>query len=999
MPAWIGLALLSVSWLVGLHYYHATDWPAWSITLTEGAAPLFVVPALWIHMFWWAITVAAGTALLATRRFRLPDWRSSALALLMVLPAIWLMPWPYRAATGLVGAGLLLAILSHLWEAGSVAPPVMSPGDPSDAFVSPDEVVPVVPASYDPSTRWWFEPKLSRDRWLSAVAGTCLLAGCVLLVQSLAMFLYETVTARSHDLPAVVAWGLAAVLRALGVDAAAGESSVTVFSMRKIHHFAATWELLLDPPTWCFLVSGLLLSWWKSGPDRPTGESDGPITTTTNGTWRPGASYGRIRRQAGVAARFVLLMVAWLPFRAALLIAVYLDRVLRVDYDAPLDSMKLFWNPWVLLAMLAGPVLLAWANCRRQSLRGAAVPAASGQSGAAVPAAPGRRDAQTTTFSWTGPNARYALSVVLTLAAVGLVGLGLFWEPAGPRKPGRVLVEECYPRPELAWERADRPYDTNWYGNMSGYNYYCIFDYCKRYYDVARQTTPLDDAALENCDILVLKTPSRSYSADEVDAVVRFVERGGGLMMIGEHTDVPVVRFVERSAPVPVDERAELVGCGTALNGVARRFGFSYRFDCLFGIDSVFEEHFDPPLAPHPIIQYLPGRDQYMPGMDFAISCSIDPGTSRGRAAICNTGLKSLMADYHADNFYPEPVDSAEMRYGAFVQLWAVQHGRGRVAAFTDSTVFSNFCTFEPGKSELMLGMLEWLNHVNSPIDPRPWLLIAGLLLLPVAVTMSGTMSGTMYPWSWSWSRSLAARGGQAGWIMLVAAGLLGWSLAVVGSWGLNQRAVPPPPRVRPLVEFSIDRTLCDCPLSSAGFITLHEQPGFGIFERWILRLGYFTARRNVPKVFTGDAIVFCYPHLPLPRGFRDKLVQYVREGGKVLVVDSVENKGSTANDLLEPFGLALDSSSALSGPLKGEAKWPSIAVTDASPVKGGEPFAWVEGRPVAARASFGEGSVTVLGFGSRFTDANMGGTGDVVPDDELRRVYDVRVCAAPRNC
>jgi hypothetical protein len=868
MPAWIGLALLSVSWLLGLHYYHAADWRAW------------------------ALAIAAGTAGLATRRFRPPDWRVSALALLMVLPAIWLMPWPYRAAAGLVAAGLLLAILARLCT------PL------------------VVPPSGGPVEVCRLKPGLRAHRWLSALAGTCLLAGCILLAQALATCLYEVVTSRSHDLPAA-AQGIAALLRGLGVDANAHDGTIAVFSMRKIHLFGATWELLLDPPTWCFLVGGVVLLWWqnRAGPQR---ELDGP----------GGPSYSR---RVGLAARFLLVVALWLPLRAALLIAVYLDRVLRLEYDAPMDSMKLFWNPWVLLAMLAGPVLLAWASARRRT------PPAVGQ-GADLPEMPqiGNRPQAFMT--------RYALGAVLALLAVGLVGLGIFWEPAGARKQGRVLVEECYPNPELVWERTDRPYDTTWYGERAGYNYYCIFDYCNRYYHVARQTTPLCDAALENCDVLVLKIPTRPYSAEEIDAVVRFVARGGGLLLIGEHTDV--------------------FGSGTYLNAVAKRFGFAYRFDCLFGIDSVYEEHFDRPLAPHPMIQY-------MPAMDFAISCSIDPGTSHGRAVICNTGLKNLTADYHADNFYPQPLDSAEMRYGAFIQLWAVQQGRGRVAAFTDSTVFSNFCAFEPGKAELMLGMLEWLNHEASRSDPQPWLLISGLLLLPLAL--------------------LAARDWRAGWIMLVAAGLLGWSSAVVGSWALNRLAVPPPPRERPLVELSIDRTLCDGPLSSAGFITLDEQqPGFGIFERWILRLGYFTSRRSGPQVFSGDAIVFCYPHLPVPHGFCEKLVEYVRGGGKVLVVDSPENKESVANELLAPFGLALDASSPLSGPLEGPAKWPSVPIAGALPVKGGEPFAWLAKRPVAARAAFGDGSVTVVGFGSRFTDVNMGVTGDVVPDDELKQVYGI---------
>ena len=40
MLAWIGIALLSASWLPGLGYYHPSDWPAWIVLLVGGAALL-----------------------------------------------------------------------------------------------------------------------------------------------------------------------------------------------------------------------------------------------------------------------------------------------------------------------------------------------------------------------------------------------------------------------------------------------------------------------------------------------------------------------------------------------------------------------------------------------------------------------------------------------------------------------------------------------------------------------------------------------------------------------------------------------------------------------------------------------------------------------------------------------------------------------------------------------------------------------------------------------
>ena len=103
--------------------------------------------------------------------------------------------------------------------------------------------------------------------------------------------------------------------------------------MRKIHLFGATWDLLLDPVTWCFLVGGMVLLAWRAQTGLPRG-----------GQLRPWGCGGP---QTGVSSGPVAAVAA------ALLAALYLDNVLHTDYDAPLDAMKLLWNPWVLLALLA----------------------------------------------------------------------------------------------------------------------------------------------------------------------------------------------------------------------------------------------------------------------------------------------------------------------------------------------------------------------------------------------------------------------------------------------------------------------------------------------------------------------------------------------------------------------------------------------------------------------------------------------------------------------
>ena len=825
--AWIGLALLSASWLFGLGLYHHANWPAW------------------------AVLVVTGTVLLTGLDIRRPARGELIAAAVLIVPAVALAPWPYRAALLLVFIGALLCI------------------------------VPI--------------PR----RWPARLGTAALAAGAILVVQSLGILAYASMTAKSHDLPRALAYLLSGAAKLLGIDATLNGTTIALHSMRRVHYLGATWELLLDPVTWSFLLGGVaLLSFCATDRQEPR------------------------RRLAQSLAVFLLFIVLWLPVRAALLMAVFMHRALLTGYEAPLVLMNQFWSPWGHLALLAGPALLAVRFTRMSPL-------------VQVEHTPGAG------VGFPKRLAPVALAFAGTLLLVG----GVLWDPGGPRKSGRILVDEHH----STWERTDRPYDTEWYGQESGYNYACIYDYCSRFYEMGRLSAAVDANALKDCSVLVVKTPTERYGPDEIATIEQFVAKGGGLLLIGEHTNV--------------------FNTGVYLNDIAARFGIRFRYDCLFDIDGVFRQLYRLPLVPHPILQN-------MPPLDFAVSCSIEPDAGlgralpwRSRAAIVGTGLRSLPADYHASNFYPQVEDRAEARYGAFIQLWTTRRGAGRVAAFSDSTIFSNFSTFEPGKAELMLGMLEWLNHRNASPDLRPLLIGLGLLLIAGAIVLRR-----------KWSAS---------WLLLLAAAALGWSVAVVGVRSAHGASSPLPKPVRPFTQVVVDRTVCDAPLSISGFIG-GDPKGFGIFERWILRLGWFTSRRQGNNVFRGDLLVFLHPNQPVNADFRAALDEYVASGGKVLVLDSLANAQSTANTLLYPFGLSVEHATPLKGTLAPPAGWPALAIESACEIKGGTPLIRIGNTPVAAAVEHGRGTVTIVGFGSRFADNQMGVTGDVIPDAQLRQVYEL---------
>ncbi len=843
--AWVGLALLSASWLFGLRYYHAGSWPVW------------------------VALVVAGTSLFTGLRRQTPGKAESIVAIVLLLPVIAVAPWPYRVAPLLIVAGLALCLA--------------------------------------PIPR----------RWPKAIASAALPAGTILTVQALAIVAYESITARSHELPRLLSLLLVGMARLLGLDAAPDGSDLALYSVRTVHRLGATWELFLDPPTLCFLVGGIVM----------LGIVRGSRPGKRGGWWAQPTLLG-------------VLIVLWLPARAALLMSILLHRALRTEYDTPLALMNQFWSPWVHLVLLAVPVLLV--------LR--FVSAGSDESSDSA-------ESMGRTVGTAHPTRRRAVAFALVFAGVFLLCFGLLWDPAGPRKEGRVLVDEFH----STWEPIDRPFDTQWYGEQSGYNYACIYDYCSRFYRMGRLQARIDDAAVQDCDVLVIKVPTLRYTPEEVAALERFVQKGGGLLLIGEHTNV--------------------FDTGTHINDIARRFGFRFRYDCLFDIDAVFEQRWQPPVVAHPIVQNLPS-------FDFAVSCSISPGASLGRAVIRSTGLRNLPADYHVSNFYPQVEDHAYSRYGAFVQLWTTRRGAGRVAAFPDSTVFSNFSTFEPGKAELMLGLLEWLNHRNTAADVRLLLLLNGLGFGLQWLIGPRRISNRRLKKAEAANPQSAIRNPQSP-ILFLALGMFAWALAVVGARALHHHGMPLPKPNRSFVHVVMDRTLCDTPLSRSGFLA-GEANGFGIFERWILRLGYFTSRRSGLEALQGDLVVFTYPARAVSDEFRAAVVRYVASGGKVLVLDSPENTGSTANSLLYPFGLSLDSSRTLNGSLPAAGNQPAVPIEAAYPVVGGTVVISLDGAPLAATVRHGQGSVTVVGFASRLADARMGVTGDVVPDAELRRVYDL---------
>lgn len=906
-----GLLLLAAAAVTGSGYYHGSK-PSAAI-----AASILGTVCISVSQVTRRMQTAHDTSLVnLAEAVRFQTLSASALCLVALLPTVLFFPWQYKLGGALMMAGLVFAWPSSLAK-GSRQAHLPSGGQ---LTASASDFAQGLTSETEPVKR------VHPDDIRIVIGQALFVAGVFYWTQVLALLVYKTWTSYSHELPWPLPDLLAVLLRIVGAETGVENSTIMLFTMREVHQLGATWELLIDPITFCFLTSGAvaLLLLQFQGLQNGFPEESGQRARRPKPTRQKTPAKSSITKSQNESARpwfdlfvpWAIAAVLWLPVRVVLLVGLFLNRALRTEYDEPLDLMWFFWNEWVL-AGFALP--LVWMQARWIRPQNTTSNASTQTSTASV-----------ASLSWHTPAFIAASVVCMTLAVL--------WDPIGHRKQGRVVVDEYHSK----WEPTDKPFDTNYYGHLSGYNYACIYDYCSRFYSMSRLTNAINEASLSNVDVFVAKVPTEPYLPSEIELLLRFVERGGGLLLIGEHTDV--------------------FSTGYNLNTIARKLGFEFRYDCLFGIDSFFDQYYRPPFVPHPVVQNVRG-------MDFATSCSIRPIQFwRGRSVITSTGLKNSMADYHASNFYPQAVDHAAMRYGAFVQLWSVRLGRGRVLAFTDSTIFSNFCTFEPGKSELMLGMLEYLNRKDNLGNPRIPLLLLG-----------GVMLGTGIK---------RLKNGQTSFAIALCSAVGAWSIVCLGLKLYQKCRFPLPPNEHPYVQVTIDRTACSCPLSKNGFIE-GKNNGFGIFERWILRLGYFTRRATGSDALKGDLVVFLFPDKAVDAVFVKELRSYVENGGRVLVIDSAQNTNSTAAAILEPFGLAQLRHPEPSGVVDPPHGFPAIRVEFANETRGGTPIVSLNNRPVATIIRAGRGSVALIGFGSRFTDLHMGVTGDVVPDTELRKVYD----------
>lgn len=620
-----------------------------------------------------------------------------------------------------------------------------------------------------------------------------------------------------------------------------------------------------------------------------------------------------IARSIGHAFRHTLLVAGWMILRGALAILGYLLTVYHTPYLGPISNIE-FWYSRTLALLTILPVALL---IRLPSPRSPPVSCSS--------------------------------SVVLLRAGVVVVfgaAVGALLSSDGPstKKTGLVLVDEYHSE----WERTDKRLDTKWYGRDSGYNYSAIFDYLALAYDVRRLAEPCDGKSLADASVLVLKTPTRPYVASEIAAIRAFVEGGGGVFLIGDHTNV--------------------FGTSTHLNELSHVFGVLFRYDSILDTETDFHVLFErDPQQWHPVVDRVPE-------FFFATSCSLQSEwLPLGEAAILNRHLKSQCWTTDKNNFFPPVVNAADMDYGVVIQALARRVGRGRVVAFADSTTFSNFAAFLPGRREFFVDSIHWLDHSQWALFGRSWMVVLG------AAVLAGLLLAAL---------SLRDARVAACVLVLGAASFFGGQ-SMANAWRLAGYRHSRPSFARGEM-LTFDAGLSTWELPIRGF-TRDEGSSIQILSQWSLRLGCFyrvteciaDGSGGGQAMVVGDARRA--PSAAEVRALRD----HVQRGGNLLLLLRA-NQGGHWDAFLADLGVEVLGDGPRQGPVRlaerDALRWevsPYLALRGGSPVLVNE-----AGEAAMVQVRAGRGLVLVCTLGQSLVDSQMGRTDSAVPDAKLRHRF-----------
>jgi hypothetical protein len=741
--------------------------------------------------------------------------------------------------------------------------------------------------------------------WLGMLFG-----GAILSIQAFFLSIYYILAPSFHSL-ASLSPVISFILRIIGIDGTPKDGFIFIYGLEKTFPFTVTAESLGIYP-WLLIFAGAVFL-----------------------TFMSSRGFADALKQI---SKIFLLSIFYLILRYIFLVGVFFATDIPQYASARLDIF--IESNWLLISFLP-LIIILYGRYQINDLR--------------------------MDFNLNIDKRTSACFALIFLSSFLILAACLFQDP-GIEKDGRVLVDEIH----SIWEFSTLKLDEKWYGESSTYNAYSLVEWLKDSYHVNRivgssyenwsvsgatkvvpdlKSDKITYDILKNYDIFVIKTPTR-YKPEEIDAVVRFVQEGGGLLLIGDHTNFG--------------------GSGTSLNQVAQRFGIEFGFDAVNTQEGRLY-YYKRGLLPHACLRY-------MPYLDFMTGCSIKAPVG-AEPVILGFGLNAIPGEYSSTGFFREtrqndPTQVTDTSWGLFYQAVALKYGKGRIVAFADSTVISNFRLFFGGTSNFIIGAMEYLNHRNNLVHEKLILFIFGIFIGVLAIylmMMGGVGKGRRFA-------VLTI-------IILICA--LSASLSI---WLFST----PSESTVPDKFYNADHTVCFDGEHSSQIVGQGDSQGvYETFFVWTQRLGLTpTVEPNFDEALQkGMVLVIVDPVKPFTTQERQALLKYVEDGNRVLLLTNSEGNAAYISNMFNMSAYLLNRGTNMQNYDYDNMGLP-ISPWGLN-ITGGDPLLNMSDRVVLSKVDYGRGRFVLFTDSQIFKDgfnANPGymGYSGTDPDDMSNLNYNL---------
>jgi hypothetical protein len=254
------------------------------------------------------------------------------------------------------------------------------------------------------------------------------------------------------------------------------------------------------------------------------------------------------------------------------------------------------------------------------------------------------------------------------------------------RPISKVGLIECFSQ----WASTNASYTVNDITLKGGYSYSLMKEAIGNKYSL----TSIDSRSelsnvLPTLDAAIIITPTIPFKNQEIQEIRKFVTNGGRLVVVVDHTDI--------------------YGHGRVVNSLLKGTGINVEYNALFNMKDYNAE------------VRLPSMP--MNSVRPKTSCSLT-FAKRGYVWGWSTNWISEKADYTNPNFFGELHWTADDLVGNWPVGGIAKYGKGEIVIWCDSTIFANFCLFQPDTLRF-LGILIEGGEILSTLSPYcAWLLI-----------------------------------------------------------------------------------------------------------------------------------------------------------------------------------------------------------------------------------------------------------------------------------